>query len=115
MGFIEGNLGYILIMLSVILGFGALIFKAGKWVGSTDGKISRLQASVDSIEKRIKTIQEDIKKLFRNYPSEKTADASSPLHLNDLGKKVSDHVQADVWVVENFKSLVNEHNRERGI
>ncbi|MCY4148190.1 MAG: hypothetical protein OXF73_02335 [Gammaproteobacteria bacterium] len=59
----------------------------GIWVGTANTKIEALQ-------NRLKTVQEDIKKLLERLPLPKTADSSSPLNLKDFGQKNPDHVDA---------------------
>ena len=96
------------------------------WVGKTNTNIKHLQdglkevkddlksglASVQedirTVQEDIRTVQEDIKKLFERLPLQKTADASSPLKLTDFGQKISDHVNAKKWAVENVENLINE-------
>ncbi len=84
MNFLQENWFYIAAIISLVAGLGTGIFKIGKWIGATNTNIENLKKGVDAIQDEIKTIQEDIKKLFGMSSSLKTAHASSPLNLNDL-------------------------------
>ena len=71
--------------------FGAVV--AGvRWWFNHSHKHMRLEEGFSAVKADIKEMKADIKVLLRRHPE--IADAGSPLHLNELGKKVSSYVNA---------------------
>jgi len=80
--FIENNPGFVLALAAALIGVGI-------WLGSMQTNISTLKGAIDEI-------RTDIKKIFERLPASTVA-GDSPLQLTDLGKKVSEEIQASDW------------------
>lgn len=87
---------YYLIVPSVILvliALGTLIFKVGKWVGSVNSDSATFKDFINEV-------RDDIKKILDRLPAKAVA-SGSPIRLTDLGKRVSEKIDA--------KNLAEEH------
>lgn len=80
--FIENNPAIVFLVFSAITGIAY-------WAGST-------HRSVRTLERFMDEIRTDIKKIFEKLPPSTVA-GDSPLQLTDLGKKVSEEIQASEW------------------
>ena len=102
--FLQENWLYIssaIAVVGLLIGIMVKIYKIDTWVGA-------INTEINTLKKGLKTVQEDIKKLFERLPPQKTADASSPLNLTDFGRKISDHVDAKEWANNNAEKLMEQ-------
>jgi len=83
--------------LALLVAIGGAIVKFSRWTG-------RVDSTLESLGKSIAEIREDIKKILHNRPS-KTVDSDSPLHLTDLGRKISDDLEAKTVIDSLASSL----------
>ena len=74
------------VVLGLAVAFGTAAVKFARWTG-------RVDSSLGTLTKAVSEIREDIKKLLHGRPS-KTASAGSPLRLTDLGRKISEDLDA---------------------
>ncbi len=102
--FVKENWFYIVALVS----FAIILIKGGIWIGSTNQRIGSLQNGVEDLKKGLAEVRNDIKKILFNISGKNTTESSSPLHLNDLGKEISDHVDAVGWAMENSGGLLNQ-------
>lgn len=75
------------IMLAGLIG---MLISIGIWIG----KIEYFRGTVD---KMLREIRDDIKKIFERLPSPETVESNSPRRLTDLGKDISKHLKASTW------------------
>jgi len=80
--------------MSLIGAFGKLIH----WMGSTGTRVSML-------EKLVKTIQKDIKKILERLPPPRVVEEKSPVQLTDFGKVISETGLAKRWARDNAPNL----------
>ena len=78
-----------------------------EWKGKADKSITSTEGSIKDIKKDIRTIQEDIKRLFSIFPSNPFT-TDSPIRLNDLGKTISSELDASDWAKGEAESLIDE-------
>ena len=74
------------VVLGLAVAFGTAAVKFARWTG-------RVDSSLDTLAKAVAEIREDIKKLLHGQPS-KTVTAGSPLRLTELGRKISEDLDA---------------------
>ena len=93
----------------VIAGLGligaAALVKLGMWIGGANKQVTAVEKHVEGAEKHmsaverlLQEIREDIKRLLRW--SETAAAGGSPLRLTDLGRRISDMLDAPAWARE---------------
>lgn len=92
--FIENNPTVIVAAVAAIAG----IFY---WAGS-------VRTDVNTLKKAIEEIRTDIKEILSKLSPNPTTGSSSPLELTDLGKDISEEIQALQWAKETAPALVNE-------
>ena len=80
--------------LSVVVG---IIFAAGQWKG-------RVDSDRDTFRSTLKEIRDDIKRIFQLLPRE-TIGGSSPLQLTDLGRSISQTLDAAQWAENTSRRL----------
>ena len=85
---------YIAIMggLSILVGIGT-------WIG-------RMEYFRGSVEDALKDIRTDIGKIFDLFLDSGVASSKNPINLNDLGKTVSDELDAPQWAEQKAATLV---------
>ena len=76
-------------LIAAAIAAAALIFKIGRWVGSVDSDRDKFRAFV--IE-----VRDDIKEILGRLPPVPVA-GGSPIQLTDLGRKISEKLQAREW------------------
>ena len=91
--FIENNPTIVFLVLSAVAGIAY-------WAGST-------HRSVRTLERFMDEIRTDIKKIFEKLPASTVA-GESPSQLTDLGKKVSEEIQASDWAKETAPAVAFE-------
>ncbi len=95
-------------LISVFLTLVLVLIKGGAWIGSTNTSIDFLKKGLADVKKSLEVVQDDIKKILGRLPEQKTTQSSSPIKLTDLGKDVSKHVDADIWVANNFSEVFDK-------
>ena len=90
-------IGLAVALLSVLVLAGKGIYSWGKWV-------ERVNAAKQTLDEFVVEIRRDIKDILDRLPNATTA-ADSPLRLTDLGKAVSDTLDARGWAERNFECL----------
>ena len=90
---------------TVIVGIFVAVAGIFYWAGS-------IHKSVHALEGFMEEIRNDIKKIFERLPSSTTG-GHSPIQLTDLGKKVSEEIQASIWAEQSAPTLAAQ-NRGKG-
>ncbi len=91
---------------AVVIVIGTIICKVGIWAGNVNSDRSSFKEFMEEIRTNIKSIQEDIKKIFHLIPA--VISSESPLKLTDLGRSISSDVNADKWAAEKAVGLVDK-------
>ena len=81
---------------SVVVG---IIFAAGQWKG-------RVDSDRDIFRSTLKEIRDDIKRVFQLLPRE-TIGGSSPLRLTELGRSISQTLNASQWAEDASRRLAD--------
>ena len=95
------NLYYIIpAIILILIALGTIIFKIGKWTGSVDNNIKIFKDF-------IKEVRDDIKEILNRIPAKSVA-SGSPIQLTDLGKRISEKIDAKNLAGEFSQELFNE-------
>ena len=101
-----------------LIGAGAAaLVKLGMWIGGANKHMTAVEKHVEgaqkhmfaaerhmsAVERLLQEIREDIKKLLRW--TETAAAGGSPLQLTDLGRRISDTLDAPAWAREHAQTL----------
>ncbi|MYC40193.1 MAG: hypothetical protein F4X55_04175 [Candidatus Dadabacteria bacterium] len=81
-------------IISLIFLIAGVTWKSRGWVSSIENDIGDLKKSVRKIEGFLKSL----------FPS--TTSTNSPINLTDLGKKVSQEIQASEWAKQTAPGLI---------
>ena len=84
--------------------FGVAALSALFWLGHWIGKINEHKTGVG---KTIDEIRKDIKKILKRMPVP-TVTGASPLQLTDLGKSISEDLNAEEWAKSIVSSLQDQ-------
>ena len=79
-------------------------------IDKIDRRIDKIETRIDTIEGRIDTIDRRINKIDdfidRNYKG--TFSSESPIHLNELGEKISGEIQARQWAEKTATEFIEK-------
>ena len=78
-----------------------------EWRGKVDSDRDAFKKFIEEMRTDIREIRADIKRIFQILPPA-TATTQSPLRLTDLGKEISEFIEARAWASELAKQLTNE-------
>ena len=78
-----------------------------EWKGKVDSDRTAFRKFMEEVREDIREIRADIKKIFERL-TPLTATTGSPLRLTDLGKKVSEEIEAKEWARELAETLADE-------
>ena len=95
------------VLFGALYGALKLFWKTAQWMKEREGAESAVVESIEKIEQYIGEIQKDIKQIFHRLPAMATA-AGSPITLTDLGRSISDKLNADQWAMGKFREILNE-------
>ena len=93
--------------LGVLYVLMKLLWKAAQWMKGRDSFESVVSESIERIEQYIGEIQKDVKEIFHRLPAMATA-AGSPITLTDLGRSISDKLNADQWAMGKLGEVLKE-------
>lgn len=88
------------ISVTVVIAVITFAYKFGKWQGEVDGDRKRFNNFIEEIRKDIKNI------LSRLPPSPTTS--ASPIHLTQLGERISKNLDAESWAEKIAKEMVDQ-------
>ena len=80
------------VVVSVLIGVGALLFKGGNWYGQVNTERGHFKDFMEKVDKKLDQILERIRPL--------EATTGSPLRLTDLGNKIAQEIEAEQWTEE---------------
>ena len=96
--------------LAIVIAIGTIIFKFAMWMQKINSDRDTLRADSDTLRADsdtfkdfMKEIREDIKKIHEKinkilgHIDKTTVSSGSPLHLTELGEKISGEIQARQW------------------
>ena len=90
-----------IIMLTSVCTVAGIIFAAGRWKGEIDSERKRLESTLNAFMAEIRA---DIKKIFLRLPSS-TLSEESPLQLTELGRGISERLEAPRWASETAEKV----------
>ena len=102
--------GVIVAALGLIGGLILTILKIGEWKSRRESTETSLERSFKSLETTLADfmaeIRTDIKKIFQRM--EPTVSGESPLRLTDLGKSISETLEAAAWAEKTAKEVADK-------
>jgi len=82
----------IVVVLSAAFGIITLILRIGEWKGNVNSDRENFKSFIEKVEKRLEDIADKISRL-----SSKTLENNSPVSLTELGKSISQEINASNW------------------
>jgi len=71
--------------------------------------ITKVNSDRNNFKEFMKTVQEDIKKIFERLPPPKAADSIGPLRLTEFGKEISALINVQEWAEKLANKLIEKH------
>ena len=93
--------------VTALLAVMALIFKFGSWYGEVNSDRKKFNEFMDEIRKDREEIRRDIQDILSRLPSPSTV-SDSPIHLTELGERISKDIGAKVWAEETARELIEQ-------
>lgn len=88
-----GDFGFNPIWIVVGLAVAGGLIAIGRWIGAVNADRETFKGFIEAASKDIREIRDDIKKMLQWHPS-KTVSSDSPLKLTELGRKISEALDA---------------------
>ena len=98
---------WILISVTALLTFAALVFKFGSWYGEVNSDRKVFKEFMQKVDKHIEKVDKRIDEILRRLPSDPTA-STSPIHLTELGEQISENIDAKAWAAEVAQELIDQ-------